>query len=95
MTPLQRVPLTGDYWTSLGNHNYLGVTVPYIDEQWALHSHALTVMKTEERHYVETFVLHLTLTGTFGTEHRLVMLLPDKRKQMFLLLSQKLPILML
>nr|XP_047125130.1 E3 SUMO-protein ligase ZBED1-like [Hydra vulgaris] len=60
-TALQRaqtVALTGDYWTSLGNHNYLGVTVHYIDEQWKLHSHALTVMKTQERHFAETCAEH-------------------------------------
>ena len=42
MTTLQRAPavdVTGDYWTSLGNHYYLRVTLHYIDEKWALHSH--------------------------------------------------------
>nr|XP_047126356.1 E3 SUMO-protein ligase ZBED1-like [Hydra vulgaris] len=60
-TTLQRaqtVALTGDYWTSLGNHNYLGVTVHYIDEQWKLHSRALTVMKTQERYFAETCAEH-------------------------------------
>ncbi|XP_013889025.1 zinc finger BED domain-containing protein 1 [Austrofundulus limnaeus] len=52
------VALTGDYWTSLGNHNYLGVTVHFIDEQWKLQSHALTVMKTGERHFAETCAEH-------------------------------------
>ncbi|XP_031723827.1 zinc finger BED domain-containing protein 1-like [Anarrhichthys ocellatus] len=58
---LQRAPavaLTGDYWTSLGNHNHLGVTVHYIDEQWELQSHALTVMKTEDGHFAETCAEH-------------------------------------
>ncbi|KAF0023055.1 hypothetical protein F2P81_023685 [Scophthalmus maximus] len=45
------VALTGDYKTSVGNHSYLGATPHYIDEQWKLHSRALTVMKTEERHH--------------------------------------------
>nr|XP_047142911.1 E3 SUMO-protein ligase ZBED1-like [Hydra vulgaris] len=54
----QTVALTGDYWTLLGNHNYLGVTVHYIDEQWKLHSHAMTVMKTQERHFAETCAEH-------------------------------------
>ena len=38
-TTLQRAPtvaLTGDYWTSLGDYNYIGVTVHYIDEKCAL-----------------------------------------------------------
>ncbi|XP_062854826.1 E3 SUMO-protein ligase ZBED1-like [Trichomycterus rosablanca] len=52
------IALTGDYWTSLGNDSYLGVTGHYIDEQWQLHSHALTVMKTEERHHAATCAEH-------------------------------------
>ena len=32
----------------------------YTDEKWALHSHALTVLKTEERHYAETCTGHFT-----------------------------------
>jgi len=61
VTVLQCAPtvaLTRDYWTSLGNHNYLGVTVHYIDEQWELQSHALTVMKTQDRHFAETYTEH-------------------------------------
>lgn len=42
--------LTSDYWTSQGNHSYLGVTGHYIDEQWQLHSCA------EERHHAATCV---------------------------------------
>lgn len=54
------VALSVDYWTSLGNHNYLEVKVHYIDEKWVLHSHALSVMKTEERHYAEICTGHFT-----------------------------------
>ena len=35
------VALTGDHWTSVGNDNYLGVTVHLIDANWELHSFAL------------------------------------------------------
>ncbi|XP_038253661.1 E3 SUMO-protein ligase ZBED1-like [Dermochelys coriacea] len=44
------VALTGDHWTSLSNHSYLGVTAHLIDASWTLQSFALTVMHTEERH---------------------------------------------
>ncbi|XP_055065255.2 E3 SUMO-protein ligase ZBED1-like [Misgurnus anguillicaudatus] len=47
------VALTGDHWTSVNNDNYLGVTVHLIDASWELHSFALGVMKTEERHFAE------------------------------------------
>jgi len=52
--------------TSLGKHSHLGVTVHYIDELWVLHSHALTVMKTKDRHFAETcLVCMLHSSGTF------------------------------
>nr|XP_024657016.1 zinc finger BED domain-containing protein 1-like [Maylandia zebra] len=47
------VALTGDHWTSLSNNNYLGVTAHLITEAWGLTSFALTIMKTEERHFAE------------------------------------------
>ena len=51
---LELVPtgaLTGDYWTSVANHSYFETTAHYSEEQWKLHSRALTVMKTEDRHH--------------------------------------------
>lgn len=45
------VAITGDYWTLLGNHNYLIITPHYFDSECVLKSHALTVMKTAERHF--------------------------------------------
>ncbi|XP_061892294.1 E3 SUMO-protein ligase ZBED1-like [Entelurus aequoreus] len=47
------VALTGDHWTSVSNTNYLGVTAHLITKAWELQSFALTIMKTEERHFAE------------------------------------------
>ncbi|KAI7790272.1 putative zinc finger BED domain-containing protein 1-like [Triplophysa rosa] len=47
------VALTGDHWTSVSNNNYLGVTAHHITNTWELKSFALTVMKSEERHFAE------------------------------------------
>lgn len=47
------VALTGDHWTSVGQHNYLGTTAHLIDKNWHMHSFALTVLKSEERHFAE------------------------------------------
>ncbi len=47
------IALTGDYWTSVSNQNYLGVTAHLIDDNWHLHSFTLGVLKTEERHFAE------------------------------------------
>uniref|UniRef100_A0A8C4DLB3 Zinc finger BED domain-containing protein 1 n=1 Tax=Dicentrarchus labrax TaxID=13489 RepID=A0A8C4DLB3_DICLA len=53
LASVEYVALTGDHWTSVSNNNYLGVTVHHITETWELKSFALTVMKTEERHFAE------------------------------------------
>ena len=45
------VAITRDHWTSAGNHSYLGETGHFIDGEWKLNSFALTVMKTETRHF--------------------------------------------
>jgi hypothetical protein len=42
------VALTGDHWTSVCIHNYLGVTAHHINKNWKLHSHAMAIMKTED-----------------------------------------------
>ncbi|KAK0142439.1 Zinc finger BED domain-containing protein 1 [Merluccius polli] len=47
------VTLTGDHWTSVSNHNYLGVTAHLINNEWKLKSFALTVSKTVTRHYAD------------------------------------------
>lgn len=77
------VAITGDYWTSLGNHNYLGVTVHYIDENWELHSHALAVMKTADRHYAETCAEHfLQVTQEWNVSNKVISLSTDSARNM-------------
>ena len=51
------VALTGDHWTPVSNSNYIGVTAHIADVtegEWQLQSFALTVQKTNTRHYAET-----------------------------------------
>lgn len=55
------VALTGDYWTSLGNHRYLRVTADYFDARW---SDALTVMKTEGRNFADVCAGHYASSQT-------------------------------
>ena len=43
------VSLTADFWTSVRNKSYIGVTVHYIDN-WKLHSSILDVFKVSESH---------------------------------------------
>lgn len=77
------VALTGDYWTSLGNHSYLGVTAHYFDIKWELKSHALTVMKTEERHFADAVAEHfMKVAQDWDIENKVSTLTTDSARNM-------------
>lgn len=77
------VALTGDYRTSLGNHNYLGVTAHYFDPYWKLNLHALTVMKTEDRHYADTCAKHfMQVAEKWDIESKVSTLTTDSARNM-------------
>ena len=53
MAGAKYIALTGDHWTSVSNHNYLGVTAHVNDSEWKLQSFAIAMLKTETRHYAD------------------------------------------
>jgi zinc finger BED domain-containing protein 1 (E3 SUMO-protein ligase ZBED1) len=79
MAEVEFVALTGDYWSSVANDSYLGVTAHFIDKHWIFHSVALCVKHVEERHYAENCAEHflsvarsweiLEKVTTFGTDN--------------------------
>ncbi|XP_059190842.1 E3 SUMO-protein ligase ZBED1-like [Centropristis striata] len=77
------VALTGDYWTALSNHNFLGVTAHFYDPEWKLESYALTVMKTEERHCADAVAEHfMKVAREWDIEHKVVSLTTDRARNM-------------
>ncbi len=66
------VAKTGDHWTLAGNHSYLGVTGHFIDGEWNLNSFALTVMKTETRHFADKCAEQfLKVANDWGIENKI------------------------
>ncbi|XP_062381388.1 E3 SUMO-protein ligase ZBED1-like [Sardina pilchardus] len=85
------IALTGDYWTSLGNHSYLGVTAHFIDQEWKLHSHALTVMRTDDRHTANACADHfMDVAGQWNIQERVSTLNTDSARNM-IAASKQLP----
>jgi hypothetical protein len=75
------VSLTADYWTSVANHNYLGVTGHWISEQWELNSCVLTVLFTEDRHYAENCAQHFSsVTSDFGIANKVIAITTDNAR---------------
>lgn len=77
------VALTGDHWTSVGNHNYLGVTAHFINSDWELKSFALTVSKTVSRHYADACAEQfLALAKQWNIEGKVTTLGTDSARNM-------------
>ena len=54
------VALTADYWSSLANDSYLGVTGHILDNSWKLQAFVLAVYHVEDRHYAQACADHLS-----------------------------------
>ncbi|KAE8295701.1 hypothetical protein D5F01_LYC06636 [Larimichthys crocea] len=79
----EHIALTGDHWTSVSNDNYLGVTAHFVDHNWTLQAFALTVSKTEERHYAEACANHfLDVANEWKIKEKLTTLGTDSARNM-------------
>uniref|UniRef100_A0A3P9B7T1 BED-type domain-containing protein n=1 Tax=Maylandia zebra TaxID=106582 RepID=A0A3P9B7T1_9CICH len=83
LVQVRNVALTGDHWTLVNNDNYLGVTVHFIDNDWTVQSFALTVSKTEERHYAEACADHfLNVANEWKIKDKITTLGTDSARNM-------------
>nr|XP_055048150.1 E3 SUMO-protein ligase ZBED1-like [Misgurnus anguillicaudatus] len=91
LSQAQYVALTGDHWTSVSNHNYLGVTTHFIDCNWTLQSFALTVLKTETRHYSDACAEQfLTVADKWNITEKVTTIGTDSARNM-IAAARKLP----
>ena len=59
----QYVSLTTDFWTSLANDSYLGVTAHMVTPNWKLSSYVLQTQEVEESHTAERVAQLLEATA--------------------------------
>lgn len=80
------VALTGDHWTSVRNSNYVGVTAHLADVTegtWHLQSFALTVQKTNTRHYAENCAEQfLSVAEEWGIQQKVTTIGTDSARTM-------------
>ena len=77
------IALTGDHWTSVSYHNYIGITAHLMDDNWQLHSFALGVVKTEERHLAEACARQfLDVAKEWGITDRVITIGTDSARNM-------------
>ncbi|XP_070761682.1 E3 SUMO-protein ligase ZBED1-like [Enoplosus armatus] len=80
------VALTGDHWTSVSNSNYVGVTAHLADVTegtWHLQSFALTVQKTNTRHYAENCAEQfLSVAEEWGIQQKVTTIGTDSARTM-------------
>lgn len=83
------VSLTADYWSSVANDSYLGVTAHVLDRTWELKSFALAVRHVEERHYSDACSRHFTEVATnWGILDKVTTLSTDNARNMVAAVSQ-------
>nr|XP_014267406.2 zinc finger BED domain-containing protein 1-like [Maylandia zebra] len=83
LVQVRNVARTGDHWTSVNNNNYLGLTAHFIDYDWTMQSFALTVSKTEERHYAEACADHfLNVANEWKIKDKVTTLGTDSARNM-------------
>jgi hypothetical protein len=82
--PNKSVALTLDYWTSLQNENYLGVTCHYIqDNSWLMSSHALAVDYSSERHTSENVKKQIIkILKDWDIEDKVIVIITDNAANM-------------
>ena len=78
------VAITCDYWTSLSNKSYLGMTGHYIKSpSWDLHSVTLGVDESEERHTSNHVAAQITsITNSWSITDKLVAVVTDNARNM-------------
>ncbi|CAG6022948.1 unnamed protein product [Menidia menidia] len=87
----EHIALTGDHWTSVSNHNYLGVTAHIIDCEWKLQSFALAMLKTESRHYADACAQQfLSVAEAWGVQSKITTVGTDSARNM-IAAARKLP----
>lgn len=82
------VALTGDYWTSISNHSYIGLQLHHSNStlfftRVGTSVACFAIMKTEERHFADTCVEHfMQVARQWGIEHKVSTLTTDSARNM-------------
>jgi len=54
------IALTTDYWTSVANESYLGVTAHFLTEKWNYQATVIGVYVMEDRHFADLIAQHIS-----------------------------------
>lgn len=77
------IALTSDFWTSLGNENYCGVTGHWITDDWKLKSVVLQCVNVVERHYSDNIAgLYKQFTTDWDITNRIQAIVTDNARNM-------------
>ena len=75
--------MTSDFWTSLGNESYCGVTGHWITDDWKLKSVVLEYVNVVEHHYSDNIAeLYKQFATDWDIKHRIQALVTDNARNM-------------
>lgn len=77
------ISLTCDYWSSMANENYLGMTAHFVNSDFELSNHVLDVSYSAERHTSENVAKHIKqLITDWKIENKVNAIVTDNAKNM-------------
>jgi len=77
------IAITSDFWTSLGNESYCGVTTHWIDSEWLLQSVTLDCIGVTERHFAQNVAeIYTNLAGEWQLTDKLQAFVTDSARNM-------------
>ena len=82
------IALTIDYWSSVANESYLGVTCHFVNNDWKYRSLVLGVYDTDERYFTENIAKHVgTVIDEWQLSGKVITIGTDNARNMIMLLD--------
>lgn len=75
--------ITSDFWTSMGNESYCGITGHWVDDDWKMQYAALECLHMEERHYAANVAqVYETFAANWDITTKLMAVVTDNARNM-------------
>lgn len=83
------IAITSDFWTSMGNESYCGITGHWINDDWQMESSALECLHVEERHFAANVAeVYENFAADWGISSKIKAVVTDNARNMTAAVAQ-------